>query len=127
MYVTFKLDAWQKDAKVHYDRQKNKEASQREGTGVECSCCFDKCAIGDMVSCRDEGHLFCCDCLQAFAENQIFGAGNLGIDPETKKPALELMCFHGDGCRSGFGRACLEKALPIKTIEKYDSIQFQIR
>lgn len=127
VYARGKLDSWVRDANVHLDRKKNKEASQREGTGVACSCCFDKYAIEDMVSCKDEGHLFCCDCLKAFAENHMFGTGNLGIDSLTKKPALELTCFHGDGCRSGFTRAYLEKALPQNTLQKYDIMQSQIR
>jgi hypothetical protein len=126
-YVKNKLDEWMKDAKAHCDRLKNKEASQRAGTGVECSCCFDHYAIGDMVACRDKGHLFCCECLKAFAENQIYGSGNLGIDTRTKEPAHELKCFHGDGCSSGFDGACLKKALPPTTIRQLDSIQFQIR
>ena len=79
-----------------------------------------------MVSCRDEGHLFCVDCLKAYAENSVFGAGNLGIDKETKQPALELKCFHSDGCCSGFNRSALEKALPESLFKKYDEIQFQV-
>lgn len=126
-YVTEKLKQWKKDAKVHCDRKKNKEASQRDGTAVECSCCFDKFPFLDMVSCKNEGHLFCCDCLKSYAENQIFGVGNLGVDTKTKQPAMELKCFHGDGCYSGFARDCLEKALPLKTMQKYDSLQCQIR
>lgn len=126
-FVQNKLDEWKRNAKSHYDRRQNQQAAQRDGTGVECPCCCDEFAIGDMVACRDEGHLFCCGCLEAFAKNQIFGVGNLGVDATTKKPNVELKCFHSDGCNSGFDRACLDKALPRATIEKYDSMQFQIR
>lgn len=125
-YVKQKLDEWMGVARQRKNRKRNREVSQREGTGVECSCCFDEVAIDDMVACRDEGHLFCQDCLKSYAENQVFGSGNLGIDKETKQPALELKCFHGDGCSSGFHRVCLEKALPVKVLRKYDELQFQV-
>jgi TRIAD3 protein (E3 ubiquitin-protein ligase RNF216) len=125
-YVKQKLEEWMDIARKLKNRKRNREVSQRDGTGVECSCCFDEVAIDDMVACRDEGHLFCQDCLKAYAENQVFGSGNLGIDKETKQPALELKCFHGDGCSSGFHRICLEKALPVKVLRKYDELQFQV-
>ena len=80
----------------------------------------------EMIACRDEGHLFCIGCIKGYAESQIFSVGNLGIDKNTKKPALELLCCHGDGCRSGFHEEHLQKALPFKTLEKYTQMQFQI-
>jgi len=126
-YVRDKLNEWMTMAEVQISRQKHKEYVDQAGTGVDCACCFDSFAIDDMVSCKDEGHLFCCDCLKHHAETLMFGAGNLGVDPMTKKPALELLCFHSDGCRSGFTRSSLEKALPTQSIEKYDTLQFQIR
>ena len=46
--------------------------------------------------------------------------------PISKKLAIELQCFHGDGCNSGFSRYCLQKALPIKSMEKYDEVQCEI-
>ena len=109
--------------------QAAQQRAQQQGTAVECGCCFDSYPIEDMVSCRDEGHLFCTDCLKLYAEQQVFGQGNLGIDKKTKQPALELLCCYGgsgDGCSSGFHRGCLEKALPPKTLQKYDEVQFQI-
>ena len=108
------------------NRENNKKIVQNNGTGVDCSCCYDAYAFQDMIPCKNEGHLFCVDCVKSFAENQIFGAGNLGVDAKSKKPALELQCFHADGCGSGFHRSYLEKALPSKTMKKYDEIQFQI-
>jgi hypothetical protein len=92
LYVNQKKDEWMDVARQRTNRKRNREVSQRDGTGVECSCCFDEVAIDDMVACRDEGHLFCQDCLKSYAENQVFGSGNLGIDKETKQPALELKC-----------------------------------
>ena len=125
-YVNGKLTEWLRQTKQTLDRQKHKEESVRNGTAVECSCCFDATDIQDMVACQQEGHLFCCECVQSFCENKIFGTGNLGVDAATKKPALELLCFHGEGCSSGFSRDSLVKALPAKTLEKYDTLQFQM-
>jgi TRIAD3 protein (E3 ubiquitin-protein ligase RNF216) len=123
-FVETKLSTWMASMEKRANRAQNKKNAQATHTGMECSCCFDEVAVEDMVSCRDEGHLFCVDCLKSFAETQIFGMGNLGIDKETKKRSLELKCFHSDGCASGFGRSGLEKALPKRSLEKYDEVQF---
>ena len=124
-YVTSKVHEWMNTQKAREDRELNKKISQRNGTAVECSCCFDSFPFQDMVSCN-AGHLFCLDCIKSFTENLMFGNGNVGVDMETKKLAIELKCFHGDGCNSGFSRSFLQKALPTKTMQKYDEIQCEI-
>lgn len=124
-YVQFKLSEWILQTSKELLRLKQKEVCDREGTGVDCLCCCDSYPIEDMIQCKDEGHLFCCDCLRQQAETLIFGTGNLGVDRKTKKLAIELLCFQGD-CTSTFSRKCLEKALPYKSMEKYDKVQFEI-
>ena len=124
-YVQYKLSEWMRTTAKELLRLKQKEVCDREGTGVDCSCCCDSYPIEDMIQCKDEGHLFCCDCLKQQTETLVFGTGNLGVDPKTKKLATELLCFQGD-CSSTFSRKCLEKALPPKTMEKYDKVQFEI-
>lgn len=52
--------------------------------------------------------------------------GSFGVHPDTKAPALELLCFHTDGCDEGFDRAMLQKALPPKILERYDELQSQL-
>lgn len=125
-YVGSKVREWMEAQQTRRSRETMKQLSQRDGTAVECSCCYDSYPMDDMVSCRDEGHLLCIDCLKSFTENLVFGNGNLGIDKKSKQPALELKCFHGDGCSSGFHRNCLEKALPSKSFQKYEEVQFQL-
>lgn len=68
-------------------------------------------------------HLFCKDCIVQYVESQVFGSGNLGIDRETMKPALEIKCCEGSGCNSGFPDEMLQKVLPPKTWEKYSEMQ----
>lgn len=121
-YVHGKLDEYLRNGRKHESVERKKVAAQNSNTAVDCSCCYDGYDIDDMVACTHEGHLFCVDCLRSYAENQIFGVGNLGVDRKTKKPAYELKCFQGD-CSSAFDRRSLEKALTQKTLEKYDSIQ----
>jgi hypothetical protein len=87
------------------------------GTAISCSCCFNEFTLEEMVACREEGHLFCTDCVANYAENQIFGAGNFGTDRRTKKPAMELLCMHADECSSGFPLAQLQKALYKKVCQ----------
>lgn len=109
-------------------RQRRNEArkmSQVTGTALECSCCFDQVAIEEMVACKDEGHLFCIDCIKGYAENQIFGNGSLGTNNLTKKPATALLCCHSSGCVSQFQDDHLMKALPTKTLQKYNELQFR--
>jgi hypothetical protein len=68
-------------------------------------------------------HLFCKACIVQYVESQVFGSGNLGIDNETKKPALEIKCCEGSGCNSGFPDEMLQKVLSPKTWEKYSEMQ----
>jgi hypothetical protein len=49
-YVKQKLNEWMDIARQRTKRKRNREMSQRNGTGVECSCCFDEVAIDDMVA-----------------------------------------------------------------------------
>jgi hypothetical protein len=93
---------------------------------MECLCCYTAVAIDEMIQCQKEGHLFCIDCIRRLAETQVFGAGSLGINRETKEPATELMCMFADGCSSGFGMISLQKALPERTLAKYNDLQYQI-
>jgi len=127
-FVKTKLREWMDAQRLKREQKVAQERAQQQGTALECGCCFDSYPFEAMVACRDEGHLFCTDCLKLYAEQQVFGQGNLGIDKKTKQPALELLCCYGggDGCSSGFHRGCLEKALPPKTLQKYDEVQFQI-
>jgi len=128
-FVKNKLLEYMETQSKRRERLKAQEEAQKEGTAVECSCCFDSYPFDDMVACREEAHLFCSDCLKMYVQNQVFGQGNLGIDKRTKQPALELLCCYGgdaEGCSSGFDRHYLEKALPPKTLKKYDEVQFTV-
>jgi hypothetical protein len=125
-YVQQKLEVFLELGRRVKKRKLDQVQAQREHTAIDCSCCFDGFPVADMVSCREEGHLFCIDCLKTCVEEQIFGQGNLGIDKRTKKPSHEIQCFHGDGCSSGFDRELLEKALSAKTLAKYDELQFKV-
>jgi hypothetical protein len=124
LYVETKMKEMVRLKKLAYQRRVNKERAVKDGTAVDCQCCFDGSAIQDMIACLAEGHLFCVDCVQSYAENQLFGSGNLGVDPRTKRPSLEMLCFHGDGCTSSFHRKELEEQLPRTVMQKYDEVQF---
>ena len=124
-HVHHRFKTCMEEMKGRIKRKRAREISLKAGTAMECSCCYDKVDMDEMVACKEEGHLFCVDCLKRYAESQIFGAGNLGIDRETRKPSLELKCCHGDGCNSAFHESHLQKALPFKTLEKYNELQFQ--
>jgi E3 ubiquitin-protein ligase RNF216 len=92
---------------------------------MECPCCCDSYPLDQMIQCRDEGHLFCNTCLVSYANNQIFGNDNLGVHKTTKKLSLELQCLQGD-CPSYFERVFLERALPPRLLQHYDSVQLKL-
>jgi hypothetical protein len=62
--------------------------------------------------------------MSRYAEQQIFGNGNLGVDSTTKRANLELRCMEGE-CTSGFSREFLQKSLSVATLGKYDEMQFE--
>lgn len=124
-FVNKRVAGWMNELSTQNTRALNKAKTDKDGTGMDCSCCFDSFPIEDMIVCRNEGHLFCSECLKSFVENQIFGQGNLGVDKKTKKPALEIQCFSGD-CNSVFDRTFLTRSLPVKTLEAYDKMQVTV-
>jgi TRIAD3 protein (E3 ubiquitin-protein ligase RNF216) len=128
-FVNEKLENYRRMMLTRIARNQHKQEADRAGTSLECSCCYDTYPIDDMVACREEGHLFCLECLDSYAKNKMWGDGNFGVDKETKKPLLDLVCFYGggnDGCQSFFDRYSLTKALDPKQLKKYDELQCQL-
>uniref|UniRef100_A0A7S4TCC8 RING-type domain-containing protein n=2 Tax=Ditylum brightwellii TaxID=49249 RepID=A0A7S4TCC8_9STRA len=128
-YTHHKLDTWYKHIHQKEQRMRARRESIVLGTTIECSCCYDdECAFEEMISCRDEGHLFCMDCVKRYAEECIFGIGKLGWwkknGGEGGGETPELLCMHGDGCNSILQREHLKRALNEKTMAKYDELQF---
>jgi TRIAD3 protein (E3 ubiquitin-protein ligase RNF216) len=124
MYVRGKLDTFLETNRQAALRERNKNAAQAAGVDMPCGCCYDGYAIEDMVVCHRGGHLFCVDCMRHYAEQQIFGNGNLGVDSTTKRANLELRCMEGE-CTSGFSREFLQKSFSVATLRKYDELHFE--
>mmetsp|Transcript_51298 Transcript_51298/g.58125 ORF Transcript_51298/g.58125 Transcript_51298/m.58125 type:complete len:839 (-) Transcript_51298:69-2585(-) len=118
-----KFKEWKDKIQNRLRRETNRKFSVENGSSVTCGICYDDVAKEECVPCKKNGHLFCRDCIIQYAESQIFGSGNLGIDQETKKPALEIKCCDSGGCKSGFGDKQLQNALPRKIWEKYLELQ----
>jgi len=119
------LETWMEMMDEKQKRCEARKRSKQSGNGVECGCCFDKVPIEEMVGCRNEGHLFCMDCIQGYADTQIFSNGSLGVIKATGVQACELVCFDSSGCQSGFFEDQLQRALPVKTLERYTELQFR--
>jgi hypothetical protein len=124
-YVKQKESEWTEEVNMRLARKDSRAAAEKAGATIECPCCCVDVALEEMIACREEGHLFCVDCLRRFAENQIFSMGSFGVDRKTKKPATDLLCMHSDGCSSGFDITHLRKALPDKIMAKYNELQYQ--
>lgn len=119
-FVQNKQHTYRRRMKEYEKRiESRREAEQTQST-IECNCCFVDVAIDEMVQCR-EAHLFCFDCVRKFAETQIFGMNNFGINPKTKQEASELLCLSGCGA----GLEGLEKSLPENVWARYNEMQFQ--
>jgi len=124
-YVRQKQAEWMEEVNIRLVRKQNRAAAEQAGATIECPCCCFEVAVDEMIACREEGHLFCVDCLRRFAENQIFTLSSFGVDRKTGKPATDLLCMHSDGCSSGFHVEHLRKALPEKIMAKYDELQYR--
>lgn len=103
----------------------NDDNYENSSVMMECSCCFDSVPIYEMISCRDEGHLFCFSCIKRYAEIQIFSLGSLGIDKTTNQPSMQLLCCHNTGCQSVFDDEQLQRVLSKQTFQKYNELQFR--
>jgi hypothetical protein len=125
-FIQHKWETLAKRMEQYKYRMDMRDAAKRTNSTMDCLCCYSSVAIDEMIQCQKEGHLFCIDCIRRLAETEVFGNGSLGINRETKKAASELMCMFSDGCSSGFGMASLQKALPEKTLNKYNEIQFHV-
>ena len=124
-YAQVQLEDWMLSVEEKIRRQEARKRSENSGSGVECGCCFDRVPIEEMVACRNEGHLFCADCIQSYANTAVFSNGSLGVVKATGKPSCELLCCDSSGCQSGFHEEHLEKVLSIKTLDKYNELQFR--
>ena len=124
-YVQQKQAEWMEEVNLRLVRKQNRAAAQKAGTTIECPCCCFEVAVDEMIACRQEGHLFCVDCVRRFAETQIFTLSSFGVDRKTGKPATDLLCMHSEGCSSGFDVAHLRKALSEKLMAKYDELQYR--
>lgn len=94
----------------YLDERAELEECERDGTGVECGCCFGDYPFSWMVQCPD-AHLFCRDCARRSAEECI---GN-------RKP--DLMCMDQSGCKLLFGESEVERFLSGPSLELWHRIK----
>ncbi|KAG9099890.1 hypothetical protein FRC06_004730 [Ceratobasidium sp. 370] len=83
---------------------------ERNGTGVECGCCFGDFPFSWMVQCP-EAHLFCRECARRSAEECI---GNRKTD---------LVCMDQSGCKLAFAISEIQRFLPAKSLELWHRIK----
>ena len=88
----------------------NDRALHSSEPGIECRCCFDGGHFENMVQCT-EGHLFCLDCLKAYANQKLFG--------ERNSAKLKCMESSGDGCEGFFREDMLRRALDEKAFTRW--------
>ena len=116
-FTSKKMREWGKTVQKEKRRLVARKEAEETGDTVECTCCYGDYAFEEMRACND-GHLFCMDCLRRYAEEKVFGNGDLG-----GKGCTELMCMDTSGCQSWFSREQLIKSLNDKVMKKYDELQ----
>lgn len=99
------------------DEEETKKAEEAElaeceknGTGVECGCCFGDFPFSWMVQCPD-AHLFCRGCARRSAEECI---GNRKTN---------LLCMDQSDCKLPFSESEIQRFLPAKTFELWHRIK----
>ena len=113
-FIQRKIDDWKQTMKQKLERKKAREKSEKEGTLMECQCCFTEVAFEELLSCVEEGHLFCVDCIVRYLEHQIY-----------TQQTSHLTCLHtsSNNCQSAFSYAQLQQQLPPKLLQAYDQLQ----
>lgn len=96
----------QEDKKVA--EELNYQLAQNEGALLECGCCYAEHPFESLIQCS-EGHLFCKECLQRYAEQVLFGDGR-----------SVLKCMNtSEQCTGTFTESMLRASLPEKVLAKY--------
>ena len=113
-FIQRKIEDWKQIMEQKVKRKKARDKSEKEGTLMECQCCFSEVAFEELLSCVEEGHLFCVDCIVRYLEHQIY----------TQQTA-HLTCLHtsSNNCQSTFSYAQLQQQLPPKLLQAYDQLQ----
>ena len=78
--------------------------------GLECGCCFCETPLPELVQCS-EGHVFCRDCLAAYAREQVFGGG---------RARLACMCADGPPCRA-VPNSNLQHVFNVSILDSFDA------
>ncbi|XP_064624301.1 uncharacterized protein LOC135485879 isoform X2 [Lineus longissimus] len=100
-----KKESEEKDEKLA--NEINEKEYEETDQLIECGCCYCEVAFERMIQCY-EGHLFCRDCLQRYAQEAVFGQGKMSLSCMT------------DGCSASFPRSQLESTLSDKILHQYD-------
>lgn len=112
-YVEERQRRFHEEHRIIVERERAHKVAVSNGTTIECGCCYGDFALEEMCQCQD-GHLFCTECLQRYAQEQLFG-----------QQKTELLCLATtDECTAVFDRTQLLRALPVKVMEKYDEASF---
>ncbi|KAF8604337.1 hypothetical protein BDV93DRAFT_522453 [Ceratobasidium sp. AG-I] len=98
------------DAEIRKAEEEELAQCERDGTGVECGCCFGDFPFSWMVQCPD-AHLFCRDCARRSAEECI---GNRKTN---------LNCMDQSGCKLPFAESEVQRFLPQKSLELWHRIK----
>mmetsp|Transcript_57864 Transcript_57864/g.141377 ORF Transcript_57864/g.141377 Transcript_57864/m.141377 type:complete len:765 (+) Transcript_57864:223-2517(+) len=119
------LKKWQGRVYQTMRRDALNKIAQEENSSTDCVICADEVAGDNMITCGN-GHQYCFDCVENYANDKIFSSSSIGVDPKTKKPALGLICCSSvaTDCTSVFPELVLAKVLPEKTYFHYERLAF---
>ncbi|TFY70302.1 hypothetical protein EVG20_g2704 [Dentipellis fragilis] len=86
------------------------EEEYEDASGLECGCCFTPSPFDKMIQCPD-AHLFCCDCVIAYAGTKL-GEHN-----------PNLTCMDTSQCPLRFPDSELRRILPDKLFALYERVR----
>ena len=84
------LKEWKDQIETKIQLKINRDLAIKEGTAMECACCFEHVCMDEMIACRD-GHLFCQGCLGLYLTNSVFSNQSFGKNPKSGQENLELL------------------------------------
>jgi hypothetical protein len=106
-YMHLKWKNYQNSIQHEIHLHSLRQEAEKQGTTLECQCCFSNVAMEEMVSCLEEGHLFCIECIQRHVEERVFGFGSFQQDKKKMKSerksdgggedrvGMDITCMHG--------------------------------
>ncbi|CAG8456163.1 5751_t:CDS:2 [Acaulospora morrowiae] len=102
----------EEQSQVDYEVAKRVNFSEYENNNqlITCGCCYGDYTFEELTCCN-EGHLFCKECISRLVQEGLYGQGSLR--------GKRINCIESDGCEGYFTEDQLEKTLSSDVFRNY--------